>query len=699
MTMRRLSYRALSVAGAVLLLGPLGLGARVAFSNPLGGISCDFDDDGFEDLAIGVPGDDVGADVDAGAVNVIYGSGSGLRAAGNELWHQDTSGVEGGSEAGDAFGATVACGDFDVDGFDDLAVGVPREDVGTQPDAGAVNVLFGSGSGLETTDDQIWTQDTEGVKGGAESGDAFGSVLSVGQFDAGRMADLAIGVPQEDEDATLDVGGVHVLYGSVTGPTATADDYWSQTDEAVTGLGEADDDFGATLVSGDFDGDDFDDLAIGAPREDVGGAVNSGSVNILFGDTSGLTGSDDQIWSQDSDLVQGDAEENDSFALSLAAGDFDDDGFDDVAVGAPGEDLTAHGNAGAVNVLYGAGTGLTSSGDQVWSQEGDGVRGHPEKDDAFGFSLAAGDFDGDGFADIAIGDPGEDLGPGNFLFNAGQIHVLYGTGSGLDEAGDDVWQQDSNSVDGSVETGDTFGSSLVTADFNGDGQADVAVGVPGDSVGVTPSAGVTNVLYGTPPYGIAAAGDQEWSQASTSIRGAQEGYDRLAGAPASSGIYRIGYTDGTDVRISNDYHGHNPLGRIDIVGLPQGEQHTIVAAADGTIEVIVDSNVAPTTSNNYVWIAHSNGEWTKYSHFETGSVSALGHVPGDFVTAGTELGFEGEVGQADGEHLHWEVAVPTDPLNPIDGAGFVIGENRLPLICRIAGNVFIEDVTYSARAC
>lgn len=282
---------------------------------------------------------------------------------------------------------------------------------------------------------------------------------------------------------------------------------------------------------------------------------------------------------------------------------------------------------------------------------------------------------------------------------AGQIHVLYGTGSGVSHEGDQVWQQDVGSVEGAVDYGDSFGSSLATADFDGDGQADVAVGVPAESVNEAPSAGATNVLYGSPVFGIRSAGDQIWSQASTSIEGDEERYDRLGGTPVSSGIYRIGYANGTDVKVSNDHLGHDPLDRIDMFGVPEDEQHTVVAAADGTIRTIVDSNAEPTTNNNYVWIEHPNGEWTKYSHFETGSVSALGHVQGDFVTAGTTLGFEGDVGQASGEHLHWEVAVPSDPTNPHDAAGFIIGENRVPLICRITGNLFIEGVTYSASAC
>ncbi len=137
--------------------------------------SGDFDGDGFDDLAIGAPGEGIGAKADAGAVNVLYGSASGLTATGDQLWHQSTSGVLGGAEAGDLFGASLASADFDGDGKDDLAIGAPGEGIGAKADAGAVNVLYGSASGLTAAGDQLWHQNVAGVLGGAEPGDLFGS--------------------------------------------------------------------------------------------------------------------------------------------------------------------------------------------------------------------------------------------------------------------------------------------------------------------------------------------------------------------------------------------------------------------------------------------------------------------------------------------------------------------------------------------
>lgn len=100
-----------------------------------------------------------------------------------------------------------------------------------------------------------------------------------------------------------------------------------------------------------------------------------------------------------------------------------------------------------------------------------------------------------------------------------------------------------------------------------------------------------------------------------------------------------------------------------------------------------------------MWIEHANGEWTKHTHFETDSVTDLGWAIGEHIDAGDPLGFEGDVGHATGEHLHFEVAVPDDPSNPVTGGGFVIGQNRIPLICDIPVNVVIARENSTAEPC
>jgi hypothetical protein len=149
------------------------------------------------------------------------------------------------------------------------------------------------------------------------------------------------------------------------------------------------------LAAGDFNGDTFDDLAIGVPRQDVGDVLNAGVVQILFGSSNGLTSAGNQIWHQNTSGILDVAEQDDHFGSSLAAGNFSGDQFDDLAIGVVDEAVGTVPEAGAVNVLYGSGSGLTSAGNQFWTQNSSGVLDVSEDGDQFGFALTAGDFNGD----------------------------------------------------------------------------------------------------------------------------------------------------------------------------------------------------------------------------------------------------------------------------------------------------------------
>src|SRR5436309_10040561 len=98
--MARRVFLVLALVGSILVL-PL---AHSALAAPR---VTDFNGDGFADLAIGVPFEDVGVNSNAGAVNVLYGSSSGLTGTGDQFWTQDATGTDP-SEAGDNFGAFVA---------------------------------------------------------------------------------------------------------------------------------------------------------------------------------------------------------------------------------------------------------------------------------------------------------------------------------------------------------------------------------------------------------------------------------------------------------------------------------------------------------------------------------------------------------------------------------------------------------------
>jgi FG-GAP repeat len=474
-------------------------------------LRADFNGDGAADLAIGAPGENN----EAGVVHVLYGSPGGLTASGSQLWSQDSPGIAGVAEAGDLFGFALAAGDFNGDSRADLAIGTPGENNGV----GVVHALYGSPTGLIATGSQLWSQDTPGITGIAETGDSFGEALTAGDFNGDSRADLAVGVPGENRLA----GVAQVLYGSPTGLTAAGSQLWSQDSPGIAGLAEADDQFGSALTGGDFNGDGRADLAIGA----LGENNFAGVVHALYGTAaSGLTASGSQLWSQDSPGIAGVAEPFDGFGSALAAGDFNGDGRADLAIGALGE----NNGAGVVHALYGtAASGLTASGSQLWSQDSPGIAGIAETGDSFGEALTAGDFNGDSRADLAIGAEGEN----NF---AGVAHALYGTAaSGLTATGSQLWSQDSPGIGGVAEAGDFFGSELAAGDFNASGQADLAIAAPGENN----RAGVVQVLYGTAASGLTATGSQLWSQDSPGIAGVAEASD-VFGEALVAGTLSIG---------------------------------------------------------------------------------------------------------------------------------------------------------------
>ena len=323
----------------------------------------DFNGDGYDDLVVGVPYEDVvtgGNDnFDAGAVTVIYGSASGLTAAGNQVWTQGTAGMLDVVEPGDIFAYALAVGDFNGDGSDDLAVGVPHEGFGGLAAAGAVQITYGSAAGLTAVGTQIWTQDSEGLLEVAENGDRFGAALAAGDYNGDGRADLAIGAPDEDIAGLVDAGVVQVMYGSPTGLAAAGNQQWHQSVAGIADLAETADQFGSTLAVGDFDADGKDDLAVGVPYEDVGGAVDGGVVHVIRGAAVGLTAIGSQLFSADAAGITGGAAAGDSFGWALAAGDFDGSGVQDLAIGIPYRDIAAATNAGAVAVFFGgAGAGL-----------------------------------------------------------------------------------------------------------------------------------------------------------------------------------------------------------------------------------------------------------------------------------------------------------------------------------------------------
>jgi hypothetical protein len=521
------------------------------------GQSPDYNGDGRADLAIGVPEEGVGSIAGAGAVNVIYGSASGLSATSkaDQFWSQSSGGINDNPEQGDGFGSSLAHGDFNGDGYADLAVGIPGEDVGTKVDSGAVAVIYGSSVGLKASaagdgtgrTDQLWHQNVADVDEIAEAGDSFGHSVAADDVNGDGYDDLVVGVPNESQ-GTIDSGAVSVIYGSSSGLSASS----AHADQVILQQsGNQDGDlFGWSLALGDFDNDGYDDLAIGAPGKDASAAIeDTGAVHVLDGSSAGLSpGGVRKIIVQGEDGFDDAEEEGDGAGSSLVSSDFNNDGFADLAIGAPMEDIvTASDNAGAVSAIYGSSGGLSSTlqggtgaPDQFWHQfdptevstQGEPVLiiQHPaaQLDDQYGSALAAGDFNGDGNADLAIGVPGESVAG---LSEAGSVNMLYGSDDGLQDVSphDQNWHQNSSGVKDVVEEGDRLGSAVAAADFNDDGYDDLAMGVPGEDIGAS-NAGAVNVLYGSPTTLRASASgstpeNQFWSQNSGSVNDNSESGD------------------------------------------------------------------------------------------------------------------------------------------------------------------------------
>jgi hypothetical protein len=431
--------------------------------------SGDFDGDGYDDLAIGVASEELvsGAD-DHGAVNVIYGSAAGLTNAGYQTWSQEPLLVAGDAQEGELFGWALAAGDFDGDGYDDLAIGVPIDNIlGGAATAGAVNVLYGSaGVGLSTDRNTLWHQDRAGVLSIAQSDERFGYALVTGDFNSDGYADLAVGVPGDRLTAGgAGVGSAHVIYGSATGLTDAGDQLWHQDSPGIGDVAEYADYFGAALASGDFDNDDFDDLAVGALYEDYGALADVGQFHVLYGAGAGLTAAG----SLHLPAVPG-AQADYRLGAALAAGDFDGDAYEDLAVGGPGRDFGAVADGGLAAVLFGSAGGVLTSGYQVWHQNVAGIPEVVEAGDSFGNALAAGDFDSDHLADLAIGAFGESVGT---ALTAGAVHVLYGTASiGLTATGDQLWYQGgSGSLTGDDPDGEPEVAGTAPPAFAGEASA------------------------------------------------------------------------------------------------------------------------------------------------------------------------------------------------------------------------------------
>lgn len=346
----------------------------------------DFDGDCFDDLVVGSWGEDVSSQNYAGAIFVVYGTSTGLSGTGSQFLHRDSAGVAGVATESAWFGHTLAAGDFDGDGFDDVAVAAKNDTVGSDQNAGSVHIFYGSSAGLSTADDEIFTTSNLGL----DADDYFGYALAAGDFDCDGKDDLAIGVPFADPDNVPNGGKVVVLYSDASGLSANGLQEFFQGHNGLGGVNEDWDYFGSVLATGNWNNDvsggrDCMDLAVGVPAEHLDTIANAGAVHVIYGTSaSGLQTSspNDQFFTQAIPAIVDDSETLDEFGYALVSGRFNNDAFDDLAIGVPGENGT-----GAVAILKGSSSGLTTTGNVLWDQATAGISDSPEWNDEFGDTL------------------------------------------------------------------------------------------------------------------------------------------------------------------------------------------------------------------------------------------------------------------------------------------------------------------------
>ncbi len=411
----------------------------------------DTDGDGLGELLVGAWMED-SAERNAGAVYVVDGplwGEVGLGSARAKLT---------GEAASDGAGyALDAAGDVNGDGAVDLLIGAKGYD-GHGSAAGIAYLVLGPVEGELS----LAAADTR-LLGLAEDDNAGAALAGVGDVNGDGRDDLLIGAPG-DSSAGDRAGAAYLFYGAAAGSSAL-----SEADARLFG-GHLKDYAGAAVASlGDHDGDGFADLAVGAWGYDTNGAA-SGAVHVVLGPVYG-----------DVDLARADATvvgaaRGDKLGSALAeAGDLDGDGYGDLLVGAEGEDSGGD-LAGAAYLFYGPVLDGVSASEADLSIIGAG------RDERAGASLSvAGDIDGDGWTDLAIGAPGSSVGGSA----SGAAYLISGTGEGtVDLATDALCFAGAASLDNA-------GLAIAgPGDMTGDGLDDLAVGAEGSALGGTGSGAV-----------------------------------------------------------------------------------------------------------------------------------------------------------------------------------------------------------------
>ena len=396
----------------------------------------DVDGDGFQDVAVGGPGED--------AVYLYYGSATGTE------WNSPYTLSPQDSEGGGDYGLSVSgAGDLNDDGFDDLLVGAPGYNV----DEGRLFVYYGAATGVSV--------DTEQTVEASDAGnaDGYSTVLAaLGDVDGDGYDDVGVGAPSWNGNQ----GVLYFYFGSSTGLSASSEDILEASNAASNSY------FGGAISSaGDVDADGYDDILVGSP-----GATSStwtagvGAGYLYYGSFIGLSRSSEQ------QIDSSDGTHGDLLGASVVGGeDLDQDGYLDLVFGAPGHTVFT----GAVYIYYGSASGFVeekhiATDSAVTEQHGSVIALLP-------------DISGDGYADLAVSSVQDHSAS---LSDAGAVYIYYGSATGVLSG---IQAKFTAAI---PAAGSQFGSALLgLEDQDGDGFGEILVGTAAG----TSSAGGSGLVY------------------------------------------------------------------------------------------------------------------------------------------------------------------------------------------------------------